>query len=446
MRIRSHLLLTGHDDALPWIAAEPIKSYPGAAAAQRLIDPDPGAEALYHKQLDRALRGYGPAIQVGQSRIHTYALSLSASRQLEGTSADLVCLAACLLPLCALDAGAPELLMRPRDEPGPDDVMMTGMGSLRLHEGQFDLNGALDLDPAVLAQKARNLAGTLRRQPAERVHVILPTDHADAIAAELDAVEMAVTPRIHRVDGLPALHGAVQSVVRQSLRRAGGKPSQEVAVPTPRCVVFVLEQGHITGTRVESGMSAQEQLCRLVERAIGDLDALTEVSVLGYDSAVRNAWKAESKGSAFDLSNMKKAPKGGLQRHIGHGAAAHLALQEAERFVTNWIESHPDGAAPTVVHVSAGLPDDLEATRTAVRRLQATGTLKGHTDVFHVWAPIKLLGTLALPEEEEGLEGFVRVLFRLSSRLGDSERRGLYVVDAPVSVAALFGEDEWSRT
>ena len=104
-----------------------------------------------------------------------------------------------------------------------------------------------------------------------------------------------------------------------------------------------------------------------------------------------------------------------------NGTPMHEAFANARAVISEWIKNNPNNAAPIVVNISDGEPNDSKATELEAKQLMDLKTSDGNVLLFNAHISEKSLGQVIIPNSSSQLsEANAQFLFGISSEIPDS--------------------------
>lgn len=234
----------------------------------------------------------------------------------------------------------------------------------------------------------------------------------------------------------------------------------EISRAAPTCFVFVVDQSASMDDAMvgEVRQKKSEVVADAINRLLFELTLRCakeegvrdyfHIAVLGYGGgAVKSAFSgplsgrdlvpiseiAESPARLEDRS--KKVPDGAgglveqqvkfpiwLDAQSGGGTPMVQALTRAEALVSNWVEQHPAGFPPVVLHLTDGESNDGDPTEIATK-LRSQLTTDGNILLFNLHVSDKGGDPISFPASDASLpDQFSRLLFDMSSLLPSQMR------------------------
>lgn len=233
----------------------------------------------------------------------------------------------------------------------------------------------------------------------------------------------------------------------------------EISRATPTCFVLVVDQSASMEDTIggEVRQKKSEVVADAINRLLFELTLRCakeegvrdyfHIAVLGYGGAVKSAFSgplsgrdlvpiseiAESPARLEERS--KKVPDGAgglveqqvkfpiwLDAQSGGGTPMVQALTRAEALVSSWVDQHPAGFPPVVLHLTDGESTDGDPTEIATK-LRSQLTTDGNVLLFNLHVSDKGGNPISFPASEESLpDQFSRLLFGMSSLLPSQMR------------------------
>lgn len=222
----------------------------------------------------------------------------------------------------------------------------------------------------------------------------------------------------------------------------------------PTCFVFVVDQSASMDDRIggEMPQKKSEVVADAINRLLAELTLRCakeegvrdyfHVAVLGYGGTVNSAFSGPLVGrDLVAISEIADAPArieerskkmsdgaGGLVEQkvkfpiwldakAGGGTPMVQALTRAESLVTSWVEQHPAGFPPVVLHLTDGESTDGDPTEIATK-LRSQLTTDGNVLLFNLHVSTTGGSPISFPSSESVLpDQFSRLLFSMSSLL-----------------------------
>lgn len=99
----------------------------------------------------------------------------------------------------------------------------------------------------------------------------------------------------------------------------------------------------------------------------------------------------------------------------------HTAFAEAKKVVSEWIGNRPEHAAPIVINITDGMPNEEPATKAEALSLMKLNTSDGNVLIFNAHISDKKLGEDVLPSDRALLKNsYAKFLFDISSEIPSS--------------------------
>ncbi|WP_232007751.1 vWA domain-containing protein [Mycobacterium gordonae] len=228
----------------------------------------------------------------------------------------------------------------------------------------------------------------------------------------------------------------------------------EISRANPTCFVFVVDQSASMDDAIggELRQKKSEVVADAINRLLFELTLRCakeegvrdyfHIAVLGYGGAVNSAFSGPLSGrDLVPISQIaesparleertKKVPDGAgglveqqvkfpiwLDAQAGGGTPMVQALTRAEALVSSWVEQHPAGFPPVVLHLTDGESTDGDPTEIAMR-LRSQLTTDGNVLLFNLHVSTTGGKPISFPASEAALpDQFSRLLFGMSSLL-----------------------------
>ncbi|MFT7519475.1 MAG: hypothetical protein ACI9MC_001617 [Kiritimatiellia bacterium] len=445
------MLLSGPQGLLPWVVSSAVPSDAGPDS-HFVLGRSASDAFLVHADLDSALRGFGPARAVNGRRVGHYRLMKSDTHVMEGHSADAVVAASCLLWSAAMARDEARLVARGNVDWQPGDVVVSGLGALRLGSDGYDLEG--DLDTSLFSEKLDNLRSTLKDFPPCALHLVVPWRYRSELASAVAKAGLPIVPNVHVVRTLSQVYEALGKVVEHAKeRREEAEAKAIVERPWsrrhPGCLVLLVDQsGSMADVEPRSGLSKSEVAANAVNDMLKELvrsctrdDEVVDrcqVGIIGYGDGVHSALLGvlqdrelvpidqiydnvhEVRPRRGDHGALAGAPQPvWIEPRAGGGTPMTLAFSMAQRWVQSFCEAHPNSAPPLVVNLTDGLPNSLDRAGPSAESLRNVRNTNGPVRLFNVHITTKKGRPVRFPRRVDELpeRAFPRFLFHASSAL-----------------------------
>jgi hypothetical protein len=236
--------------------------------------------------------------------------------------------------------------------------------------------------------------------------------------------------------------------------------SAEISRAAPTCFVFVVDQSASMDDTMggEVPQKKSQVVADAINRLLFELTLRCakeegvrdyfHIAVLGYGgSAVASAFSGTLAGrDLVPISEIaeyparleertKKVPDGAgglveqqvkfpiwLDPQVGGGTPMVQALTRAESLVSNWVDQHPTGFPPVVLHLTDGESTDGDPTEIATK-IRSQLTTDGNALLFNLHVSALGGSPISFPASESILpDPFSRLLFGMSSLLPSQMR------------------------
>jgi hypothetical protein len=233
----------------------------------------------------------------------------------------------------------------------------------------------------------------------------------------------------------------------------------EISRANPTCFVFVVDQSASMDDSIggEVRQKKSEVVADAINRLLFELTLRCakeegvrnyfHIAVLGYGGAVNSAFSGPLSGrDLVPISEIaesparleertKKVPDGAgglveqqvkfpiwLDAQSGGGTPMVQALTRAEALVSSWVNEHPAGFPPVVLHLTDGESTDGDPTEIAMK-LRSQLTTDGNVLLFNLHVSTAGGNPISFPASEAALpDQFSRLLFSMSSLLPSQMR------------------------
>lgn len=233
----------------------------------------------------------------------------------------------------------------------------------------------------------------------------------------------------------------------------------------PGLIIFLIDQSYSMSDSFEAGKSKAEFAALAVNRGINEIinanadgDRIKDrcfISIIGYGQGVQevrsdylnaladnpiriNTIKRKMSDGAGGLVDMDYEMPEWIDAQAGNGTPMNEAFAVAHRLASEWIKQNPDSAAPVVVNISDGMPNDEPSTRKKAKEVMSLSCNDGNVLVFN--AHISNGGSatkLAFPEPSDVLpDAHAKFLFDISSEVPDSYLQAAKKAELPVKPAS----------
>ncbi|MHC4811617.1 MAG: vWA domain-containing protein [Planctomycetota bacterium] len=222
----------------------------------------------------------------------------------------------------------------------------------------------------------------------------------------------------------------------------------EISSASPSCFLFLIDQSTSMAEEISAGEATQQKSTGVANTMNKWLQELSikcsksdgvrdyyHVGVIGYGMKVQPCMAGSNGHSMIPISEIANNP----QRVEGEEGAARIpvwfdavadggtpmcrAVAEAEQIIEGWLEAHPDGFPPIVIHVTDGEATDGDPTD-RLHHLTNMASSDGNVMLFNIHLSAHPGATpISFPDSPEGLpDEYSRMLFDTASPLTPTMR------------------------
>jgi hypothetical protein len=215
----------------------------------------------------------------------------------------------------------------------------------------------------------------------------------------------------------------------------------EISRSNPTAFMFVIDQsGSMADPVGTTELSRAEFVCDALNRVVINLITRSsksegvrdyfQIGAIGYGgSSVGPALAGPLADKTFNpISDFERYPLRIEQRdgmpfpiwftpQAGGGTPMRKAMRTAAQALAEWCDDYPESFPPTLLHVTDGEPSDGDP-EPIVEQLKSLGTDDGEVLILNLHTGQSKSGPIKFPgSEEEVIDGFGKILFRMSSVL-----------------------------
>jgi len=101
-----------------------------------------------------------------------------------------------------------------------------------------------------------------------------------------------------------------------------------------------------------------------------------------------------------------------------NGTPMDLAFSEATKVVSEWVKNNPNSAAPIIINITDGMPNNSANTEAEAKQLMNLSTSDGNVLIFNAHISDESLGKDILPNDGNSLKSqYAQFLFNISSEI-----------------------------
>jgi len=229
----------------------------------------------------------------------------------------------------------------------------------------------------------------------------------------------------------------------------------------PGLIIFLIDQSGSMVQSFQDGKSKAEFAALAVNRGINEIinanadgERIKDrcfISIIGYGKGVnevRSDYLNALADNPVQINKMKRKMSDGAGSFIDvdyempiwvgseaeNGTPMDEAFRTAHRLASEWIKQHPENAAPVVINISDGMPNNEASTRAKANEVMSLSCDDGSVLVFNVHISATGSGMkLAFPGPGDNLpDSHAKFLFDISSEVPEAYMEAAKKAELPV--------------